>query len=401
MSAFGGNNSAALTIAQVAAESTNPAELAAALAALPQGITLAQVQAALAGVSGIVTGQVIGHIGATPPGFADVDAPALVPTSQPEWRLRSSPGGGTANFVSATFCAAGNTLFGIYWDGFGTSSTNIHAAIIRSTDYETVVVKSVVPFSWYGSALYALSASAIDADRVLVCASVQGYNNIYAYIYTISTDSWLQVTNFYSGNYAQSLSMVTLNDGRVMCQAFGLGAKLFNPATLTWTACAANANNCGYLLKMADGRVLTTGYSSNGSTTNVIIYNPADDTWTWTTAVPGALGVTGGFRFSNGKLAVSCGNRSNQFYIFDPVTATWTTDSLGFNKGSGTNSLVAFATTANGQVFALWGYYKGQQVIGSGGSTSDMIWAGWHQLEFKHPDIQYLSSNLRSIVKVA
>lgn len=386
MSGIFGSNSGGggLTLDQLQAEATNATELAAALANV-----------------GTRQGQVIAYIGATPAGFADVDAPALVPTASPEWRLRAAPcGGGGAWVLAGTFCAAGDTLFGIYWDGLGSTYSNVHAAIWRSTDYETTVVKSTAPFAWQSSSVYAVAASAIDADRVLVCVSVQGYNYVQAFVYTISTDSWVQIANFATGSMTASLSMVTLNDGRVMCQADGLGTKLLNPTTLQWSAAATNPQNTGCLFKLADGSVLSAGQNSNYATSNATIYNPATNTWAWTTSAPGLLGVTDGFLFANGKLAVSCGTRANQFYIYDPATATWATDSLGFNKGSTANNLVAFATTASGQVFVLWGYYKGQQVIGNGSPISDTIWAGWHQLEFKHPDIAYLSSNLRSIVKV-
>lgn len=384
MSIFGNNQAAAgLTLEQLQGESTNAAELA----------------AALAGVSGIVSGQVIDYIGnTTPAGFEDVDAHPVTNTGAAKWALRGSPSGGSAGIITTTFCPVGNRLFALMWNG-ATDSTgaNIRAAVtLDENDLDTWTLRSREPV--LGAGVNAITASAIDSDRVLVVISSTNFNYCLAHIYTISTDTWTWVADFTSAGTCAALSSVSLSGGKVLVVGYSGIAKVYDPATNTWTATGAMSKPAGYLTKLSDGRVLLSGAKYDLASTTAALYTPATNTWASIAALPVGLKLTAGISLSDGRVAVSGNNVANAFYVYNPATNTWATNTFNFNKGAALNNVAAIAYLANGRAICTWGQWNGAQ--GGFGST-DLTWTGWHLLEMFSPDVARFSAEIRKIRKAA
>lgn len=346
----------------------------------------------------IVGQQVEFNLAATPAGYADVDGKALVNTNTVFWGLRNAPGAGSANIVRGTFCAVGNKLFCVMWNGStATDGSNMKAAVtLDENDLETFTQRQRIPLLAPG--VNACTATAINTDKVLVVFSSTSYGHTYSYIYTISTDTWEWVTDFATGITCASLSSAQLDSGKILCVGYSGVAKVFNPVDWSWTPTGAMTKPAGFLKKLSNGKVLLTGAKYDLSSSTASVYTESTNSWSATFATPVGFKVTAAFNLADGRTAVSGGNVTNSYYLLDPTTLQWTANTFNFNKGTTANNHTSIATLNNGRVLVCWGLYNGAQ--GSFGTT-DLNWTGWHMLEFLSTSITRFSSETRKIVKVA
>ena len=351
------------------------------------------------GTAGLIVGQVIDYMGTTTPdNFSDVDGKALVNTNTANWALRNAPGSGAASIVRGTFCNVGNKLFCIMWNGStATDGSNMKAAVtMDENDLETFTQRQRIPL--FVAGVNAITAKAINADQVLVVFSSTSNSTTYSYIYTVSTDSWTQVSDFQSGVTFPVLSSSPLNSGKILCVGYSNVAKVFDPVSWTWTATGAMTKTAGFLHKLSNGKVLLTGAKYDLSSSTASVYTESTNSWSATFATPVGFKVTAAFNLADGRTAVSGGNVTNSYYLLDPTTLQWTANTFNFNKGTTANNHTSIATLNNGRVLVCWGLYNGAQ--GSFGTT-DLNWTGWHMLEFLSTSITRFSSETRKIVKVA
>lgn len=349
---------------------------------------------------GDIVGEVIDYFGtSTPEGYTDVDThPLTVTTNGVTWGLRQAPGAGAASILRGSFCAVGNKLFCVMWNGSSaTDGSNVKAAVtLDSNDLETFTLRNRIPLLAAG--VNGCAATALNADQVLVVFSSTSYGHTYSYIYTLSTDSWTWVTDFQTGATYPGLSACTLASGKVLVVAYSGVAKVFNPSNWTWATTGAMTKTAGQVHTMADGRVLLTGAKFDLSSSTAAIYTEGTNSWSATFATPIGLKMTAAFNLADGRVAVSGGNVANSYYVLNPTNLTWVANTFNFNKGTTANNHTAIATLPSGRVLVCWGLYNGVQ--GSFGDTN-LTWTGWHMLEFMSTDITRFSTELRKIAKVA
>ena len=163
-----------------------------------------------------------------------------------------------------------------------------------------------------------------------------GFSNDAGALYSPGANTWTATP--IPTPALDNVSLVLLADGfrALAVPGTSTSARLFNSTSGTaggWTAAGTMGNiRLGHgAARLSDGRVLVTG-GKNGTTVlaTAEIYNPATNTWSATTSMPGArwghsATLVGTKVLVAGGSSAATANSTKTAWLFDPATSAWTT----------------------------------------------------------------------------
>jgi N-acetylneuraminic acid mutarotase len=178
------------------------------------------------------------------------------------------------------------------------------------------------------------TATLLLNGQVLVAGGFDGTNYLNsAEIFDPAAGQWASTTPMNQGRSHHTATL--LADGTVMVIGGYTGtnslisAEVFNPATKVWSSLNPMNLDRSYhtATRLMDDTVLVVGGSGSNSTATAMsaeVYNPASGAWTLTGSTTASL-------LPNGWVMVCGGTGGKRVGLYDPVAATWTTNTAWMN----------------------------------------------------------------------